>query len=1019
MNGIIRGCTVSVVFLYCILSAVVGQRTQIYHDPERSLKEGIELFQKEKYSAASVKFEEFFAVDHPQANYAISEARYYQAACAVELFHNNAEYLVKKFVEEYPESPKTVQAWFLLGKLYFRKKDYTEAITAFQKSDVYLLTRDEFFEYYYKLAYSELMEERLDDAQKHFSEIKDRKSIYQVPATYYFGYIAYRKGNYEVALQHFLAIESDKNFSRVVPLFIAQIYYYQKKYDQAVTYADPIADTIKGKNRDEIYRLLAESYYELKNNEKSRYWYNVLTSANYTLDRTGYYRAGVVNYHTQHYNEAIDLLQNATQEQDAMSQTAYYYIANSYILTGRKQNAMSSLQSAYTMEFEPQIRQEAMYNYAKLAYELGFNPYNEAVDALENYLNTFPNASNRDDAYTLLVEIYLNTKNYKAALESLSRIKNKNTALKIAEQRIYYFRGVELFNNYEYEEAIRHFNEAINRNYEAQVAAEARFWKADAYYRQKMYSASEQTWLELLSATGARELNDYYLAYYNLGYARFKQRKFGAALTDYRMYADGGTDKKRVNDAYLRIGDCYFMEKNLPQALDFYNKAIELDLLQTDYALFQKGIILGLQQNNLQKFNTLKQADEKFPNSVYRDEIRYELGVTSIRLNKDEEAVRYFEDIVKNGNQSKFLPKAYLQLGQLYYENKLYSEALGWYKRVISEFPNTTDAKSALENVKSISVQTGDIDGLTAYLNSLDNVDINENSLDSLSYSAADNLYEKGNCEKAISAFGKYIRSFPRGAFLVQAHFFKADCHYTRQEWDSALVSYQYITGRNKTEFTETALARAGKITFSRKQYEDAIRFYSQLEQFAELPENKKAAQNGLMRSYFATGKYTDAAKYAQMVMSSEKTDAQQIEQCIYIIATSQYFSGNLDQALASYKELKTNTGSEAYVEAQYRIGYIYYQKKNYTQAEKHIFKSVNNMGAYPVWLGKSFILLGDVYREQKKYADARSVYNSVLEKMEDEELLGIANKRLEALDALMNGPSNKTDYSGEEIDIK
>ena len=57
-----------------------------------------------------------------------------------------------------------------------------------------------------------------------------------------------------------------------------------------------------------------------------------------------------------------------------MAQNAYYHLAECYLKTGQKQQALNAFRNASQMDFDAQIKKDAHLNYARLGYEIG-NPY--------------------------------------------------------------------------------------------------------------------------------------------------------------------------------------------------------------------------------------------------------------------------------------------------------------------------------------------------------------------------------------------------------------------------------------------------------------------------------------------------------------------------------------------------------------------------------------------------------------------------------------------------------------------
>lgn len=137
---------------------VSAQKSEYFADPERILKDGIDLYQKQKYGTAQTHFDDYlnaitFAGKGTPARYSTSEATYYYAACAVELFQDDALDLMQKFISNYPESPKINLAHFHMGKIHFRKKDWENAIVEFNKANIYQLTKEQYAEHAYKVGY--------------------------------------------------------------------------------------------------------------------------------------------------------------------------------------------------------------------------------------------------------------------------------------------------------------------------------------------------------------------------------------------------------------------------------------------------------------------------------------------------------------------------------------------------------------------------------------------------------------------------------------------------------------------------------------------------------------------------------------------------------------------------------------------------------------------------------------------------------------------------------------------------
>ena len=989
------------VLLFCS-QPLSAQKTAVNMDPEAAYKTGLELFYKEKFSAARKSFEKTIENPSEIAVSTVENASYYRAVCAAELFHTDAEALLLSFINAHPESIKLRLAYFQLGRLYYKLKKYKNATDAFEKSDVYYLTNEEITEYYFKSGYGYFVKGEMVKAEKSFHNVINVESRYRPAANYYYAHIAYANDNYTTALASFNKLNESEAFGPIVPLYIAQIYFDQGKYDELIEYAEPLLKNPKLQNAAEVKRLLAESYFRLSDYKKALVYFKEYQKSVSKISREDLYQKAFCMYQEKDYAGAIIDFQKVADGNDQLAQNAYYHLADCYLKSGNKQGARNSFQLASKIESDKKIQEESLFNYARLSYELSFQPV--AINAFRDFQKHFPASVRKDEVSLLLADIYMTTHNYKDALAALEGIENKSEKIKRAYQKVAYYRAIEFYNNADRAKAINLFEKAIINNVNPAIAAMSMYWKAEALYTNGQYEAAMKQYRIFLFAPGAVSLPGFNNVHYNIGYCFFKMEDYAEAQVWFRKYMKNRpeTDADRYNDATIRVADANFMIREYDIALGFYNEAVANKAKGADYCLFQKGMIMGIKGNMNEKAVAMQSVINNYKKSAYMDDAVFEKGNALLALGKNDESLEYFQKIATTYPNSSYNRKALINIGLVNYSEKNDEKALATYKQVIAKYPSTPEASEALTGIKNIYINSGNPNGFFEYAKTVPTASISAGAQDSITYEAAEQRYMKGTTD-AGKDFANYLSQFPDGYFAVNATFYKAESDYKNKNLTDALAGYEFVTSKSKNIFTEKSLLKAGFINYRNKNYEKALEHYLKLEETAEFPENIQAAQIGIMRSNVKLNRCNEADVAARKLMSSDKVSNELLNEAHLVagkcaLAAADYSTAQKELAIAA-KVANSETGAEA----KYSLAYIQFVLNNHKESQKLAFDVINQVPSYDFWIAKSFILLADNYSALKDSFQAKSTLKSLLENYEmnpgdPEDIRAIAGKKLKAI---------------------
>src|SRR6185503_9343420 len=467
-----------------------------------------------------------------------------------------------------------------------------------------------------------------------------------------------------LALVNFQRLKNSKKYEASYPYYITAVYFLDKRYDDVISYAVPILNSTHQQNEKEMLRLIAASYFAKAKYPEAATYYTRFENEDLgrTQNTQDSYEMGYTFYKVANYPKAATELEKLQQQNDVFSQHGDYTLGEVFLKMNDKQSARSAYFLASKLSFDKQLQEDALYEYAKLSYELDYN--NQALDATRLYLKNYPNAKRNDEVKTLLGEELLNSHNYAEAVDILEPIPNKSASAIAAYQKVTYYRGLEFYNERAFENAIGIFLRSLKHPVDSHIQTLTTYWMAEAMYEVRKYDESVVTFQKFLDMPDAPETSVYNYANYALAYAAFYGQKYKTAATYFQKFLDGEEkDAATVNDAITRLGDSYFVLKNYTRALEYYNRIIDRRSQGQDYALFQRGMIEGLQGSPAGKIGTLQDVLTRFPKSDYADDASFEIAYTYYLQNDTVKAKQSMLNMIQLYPTSSYVPRALVTIG--------------------------------------------------------------------------------------------------------------------------------------------------------------------------------------------------------------------------------------------------------------------------------------------------------------------------------------------------------------------
>jgi len=985
-------------FLICFLlicSSTLGwaQSTDRYAAPYAGFYRAEDLYAKEQFSAARHEFRLFLnEYKGSKSDPYTQKALYYEGLSALQLFNNDAIALLEDFNREYPESIYKNNISLNIGRYYYQKKDYPKAIEYLEQLKRFDLDTAEIDEYYFKLGYANFHEKNNVEAKAAFYEVKESTSQYGAPSLYYYSHLCYADSSYAAALEGFERLLQDDRFKKVVPYYITQIYHMQERYEDIVAFSKSDMDSLKPNEKVEMYHIIGDAYYRLNKFDESVYYLQFYNDKSNTT-RDDDYQLAIAYSKSGDCANAIKYFDKVSRVKDTLGQIALYHAGECYVSLNQLVFAKNAFEGASELSMDEVIQEDALFQFAILSYKLDLNPYDETVIAFERYLDKYPNSPRKNVVYQYLVNVYTSTKNYKVALESLDRIPSKDPKLKTAYQVIAFDRGVELFVNEKYQDAITAF-EAVNKYpMSEKISAQAAFWTADSYYRLGQYATAIQKYDAFLGmpATYITGLRDD--AIYNKGYAYLSkgtETDYIRAKECFQAYVASTTlnNKEKKADAHMRLADEYYRVgvrgndggSNDRLAVANYKAAIDLKSGNEDRAYYYMARTYGYLSNPDEKTKSLLEVINNYPNSKYVQSALYELARTYFNAGNYDKAERYFKQIINDYPTSSDVRESIHSLGEIAFKRGQYDLAEQQYKKVLNDFNNSDEiCKREVSSLADVYRKQGNLSKIETLSSLYSCADSISNNVESEYYDIAYTSYEDSSYTKALQQFDAYLTKYPAGKYKTDALNYKADILYRQGKEAEATEVYLIVLEGDANDYTEMASMRAAKFLYNNKRYSEALPCYEKLEKVTSRPEFLNSARIGQMRCHYIFENFLNAAQFADKVLQTQQPADIKLE-AEYIKGISLTKSNRFLDGLASLEYVVKNTTTSKSAEAKYFIAYGYFKNENLEKTDQVIRELLKIKPKYDYWIGKGLILQTQVLIKQDNLFQAEQTIQSVID---------------------------------------
>ncbi|MCR4336591.1 MAG: tetratricopeptide repeat protein, partial [Candidatus Omnitrophica bacterium] len=576
-------------------------------------------------------------------------------------FYDVAIRYIQKFVEQFPQSEKNVQAKLLLGQCYFFKGQYLKAFDIFEKLLPYSEFKDATL---FWLGETHLKGEDYKQAEDYYRQLIDiyPNSTYVPQAYHSLAWTHFERKDYFKAKEAFMNLLqkfpahllSEEAFFKV-----AECEYFLGQYESAIqAFLKYLTKYSQLDRQAQAYFYIAESYYYLQ---------DFLTAGTY------YAKAAEISYDPHVI---------------FMSKLSMGW---SYLKLGKYDLSEKYFNEAEKLATERKILSDDIYlGKANLYSEM--ENYPQALMAYETLLEKFPQSLRFAEAYLGKANIHYLQENYDEAIKAYQKIVERGARDSQHQEileKAYYGLAWTYLKKGQTDLAIQSFQHVLDSTENKMVKISALTQMGDAYHDVGEFEKAITIYDRILSKYPDSLYTDY--VQFRQGLALLKLNRVEAALLSFQTLQANFPTSKHLNEVRYYLAVVYFQKRDWSQAVRYSQEYLG-GLPRSNTLAIEAQYLLGLSHFSLKdssKALTIFQEllkDPSLPPTMLQL-VELNIGKCFFELGQMKPAIQQFEMVLQKYPDSVAAQEAFLELGEYYFSNQDFLKAISYYEKFLQQFP--------------------------------------------------------------------------------------------------------------------------------------------------------------------------------------------------------------------------------------------------------------------------------------------------------------------------------------------
>jgi TolA-binding protein len=969
------------------------------HDDNYS--SALRLYQGKNYPAAYDLFKQISS-NSLSDNQKKSASEYYAAECLIQLNQlDGAAAEFESFITNYPFSSFREHALYQLGIIYYNNNEFRKSRDRFS-----ILLNDYPQSYYSGSAYYWMgesfdAENKTVEAEEYYKEAISRRNnnTFIVHSIFSLGQLYEKMGDYYNAVSHYDEILTYYKNHLLAPraqLRIGISYFNLKEYDSAVLeLTDPLLNTLSSEELFEAKYFLATSFVRLKDYKNASAIYDELQNSviEQELKNKINYSLAWIKFQSNDFEKAYNIFNDLSKlENDTLAISSLFWSGECKRYLGDISTSNEIFKS-----FIEKYPLHPLVSRAQLGKGTSFYTQNQSQEAERSLLSA---ANSRDNftkgrAFTLLGEMKLDQKKFSEARDIFQQSLKVNSSDRQLNNRATLGLSVSEFFLNNYDAAVKNLELLKSRSREFEPD-KTNFYLAESYLMRGEYSASLKHY-NLISSSNDELRKP---AVYGKAYAYFNLKDFANSIYYFNEYITKYKSDQNVNDAKLRLADSYFGIKNFDRASQIYKELFSSDRSilndeQTYYQYCQSLFKAGRSNDAIAEFLKLQQ---RFPRSRFADASQYVIGWIYFQQSNFRASIENYEALLSKYPNSSLKPIAYYSIGDSYFNIGDYESSITYYNKVLTEFPNTSYILDAVNGIQYAYLAKDQPDNAVSFIDQFVVANPSSRFSDQIFFKKGDIYYSSDNYENAIVSYTEFVQKFPTSTLVANAFYWIGKSAAILKRDSEAIENFNKVLSRYaKSDIGISSSIELANIYSSNNQFTSAVQVLNTAIEMQptsnQIPELLYLKSIAEIKSENLEEAYKTLDQIITYYEGSIFSAKAKIELGILEINRK-----NFENALILFRELAEKRLDDIGAQAQYYIGFIYYEQNNINDAVTALVRVRSVFAGFDEWFTKSLLKLGDCYVKLGNNQQAREMYRAVVNRNKTGEFAQEANRKLKQL---------------------